>query len=1234
MEDGSPPPKSAAIERFCGANRIMMEGITNSRGEFILRGSQFETVGNWGSRQFGAFGAMKCYLRAELKGYESSLIDLDDPKLLLSLNLPPIVLHPRGSQPKSVVNPAIGPSVRAPSIATKMWERAGKAMNAGNWPEAERELRMAVTVKPEFAPAWGALGLACQNQNKPQEARDAYQKAIAAAPSELGFDVLLLQLESSAKNWPNVTKISTSLIAKDTNHTHLEAYVHRALAQLHLHDLDNAAKSAAEAIELDKNHRVPTAEYLYGLILESRKEYPAAEQHYRKYLEIDPKADNVKAVRQRLAALGKGIPPGGAGNPIDDMAELSDVILNVRAVSSVPVPGGIKALSSIAHLDAGATSATFFADYCRAIVRATDYHDTATVPAFQSTLRAYFSTLPELTALGVQSDRGSTVTISLRDDKAHAAKVLQLLGWRLDAKSSTVHLEMADSLSDGPRHPVAEALGIDEIDLLEHLQSGRPYTFEVPSEEAPLMGGDSWLLLVNERQMLPGGLAEVFVRDLRLARAYVGLSAAGAEASEAMVTGLSLRTLVQQHAESLYLNGAALRMKGGAVQAPGGAAAEIAWSRLVGASLQEPAAFFRALLEKDQGRLAAFYSSLAGTEESRLRYFTASPARLQSYYAVYGGPRERTARPLAAWHDGEFSRLPLSPDGQVRWPGGLAAWADSADAAEKLLHQPESVAQLLALAKFEADRNTPLNAESVSLWRRHFSDWSPLLPQLVALPSLGPAELQSLERFTTFARAQAISGNNSLLGQWYSLVQLVTLSARAGALDQPAAAALFQRICDGLATPGHSAKAIEIVRSMVGAADLDEGIPANLLRLRGAHRAAFDRVMTLQAVPSLQAAAQTKSDKTTMHALAGIIYAALLSPDGLLVSEDTQLLAKHHFASSPKGPLFAPATLDKSNKHPGSRFAGGFTGFGELARHLPSARTAVAPPAIDAAAQTVVAATAPEASEAPIEGQVFRADARLVEVYATVTDSHGRYADELPASEFTVLEEGRQRGVVAFESRLAGVTCALLLDNTLSMQSALPSLKNAALELIGQLRDADSLMVYTFSDSVIAYDAPSRDKTAGRRAVIRTRAKGDTALYDALIRVIRDMSALQGKKAIAVFTDGDDNTSSLGAENVIRRAKAAGIPIYTIAQGTALANPALPRLLSEISKGTGGLPFSIREPKEIQEVFDAVAKDLTHGYLLTVAPASEGKSSWRSLGVKLPNKPGYKVRSREGYYPE
>lgn len=265
---------------------------------------------------------------------------------------------------------------------------------------------------------------------------------------------------------------------------------------------------------------------------------------------------------------------------------------------------------------------------------------------------------------------------------------------------------------------------------------------------------------------------------------------------------------------------------------------------------------------------------------------------------------------------------------------------------------------------------------------------------------------------------------------------------------------------------------------------------------------------------------------------------------------------------------------------------------------------------------------------------VFTANARLVEVYATVTDARGRYIDGLSADQFTVLEEGKPQRVSAFESHLSALSCALVLDTTSSMEAALPALKNAALKLTDELRASDSVAVYSFNNTVYALQRFTTDKRAAKRAVLRTSAIGDTALYDALVQVNRDLSARSGKKVIIVFTDGDDNYSTLNADAAIRRAKSAGVPVYTIAQGSALTNPRFLNQLASISRATGGLSFSIREPREIRKVFESVANDLLHGYLFAFQPSPAEDHAWRKIEVLVRESKGYKVRAREGYYPE
>lgn len=189
--------------------------------------------------------------------------------------------------------------------------------------------------------------------------------------------------------------------------------------------------------------------------------------------------------------------------------------------------------------------------------------------------------------------------------------------------------------------------------------------------------------------------------------------------------------------------------------------------------------------------------------------------------------------------------------------------------------------------------------------------------------------------------------------------------------------------------------------------------------------------------------------------------------------------------------------------------------------------------------------------------------------------------DDLDRTAFEVLEEGLPQRLLAFEARATSLNAALLLDSTLSMYPSRPALKNAALDLLRKLRPGDSAAVYSFSDDVNVLQPATTDRPAAAR-----------------------------------------------------KAKAAGIPVYTIAQGMALGNRALLRELEAISKGSGGLAFAIRDAREVGAVFDAIARDLSHRYLLTIHPDAGERSGWRRLQVQLKGRPGYQVRAREGYQSE
>ena len=265
---------------------------------------------------------------------------------------------------------------------------------------------------------------------------------------------------------------------------------------------------------------------------------------------------------------------------------------------------------------------------------------------------------------------------------------------------------------------------------------------------------------------------------------------------------------------------------------------------------------------------------------------------------------------------------------------------------------------------------------------------------------------------------------------------------------------------------------------------------------------------------------------------------------------------------------------------------------------------------------------------------VFKTDVRLVEVYATVFDHHGRYLDGLSGNSFELLDEGVKQPIVTFESNVSNLSCAILLDTTGSMFRALPGVKNAVLRLIDQFRDRDSLAVYSFNTSLDVLQDFTIDKAALKTAVLRTRAAGQTALFDAISQAAAAIGKRSGKKSMIVFTDGDDNASVLNANAALSRVKKLGIPIYSIAEGEAVQSPALSRGLKEISQFTGGVAYTVKKPKDVEAVFQDISEDLQHGYMLTYKPPAAHGFGWRKIQLVLNDQKDYRLRAREGYLPE
>ncbi len=265
------------------------------------------------------------------------------------------------------------------------------------------------------------------------------------------------------------------------------------------------------------------------------------------------------------------------------------------------------------------------------------------------------------------------------------------------------------------------------------------------------------------------------------------------------------------------------------------------------------------------------------------------------------------------------------------------------------------------------------------------------------------------------------------------------------------------------------------------------------------------------------------------------------------------------------------------------------------------------------------------------DASTLSVNVRMVEVYASVSDGHGKPVRGLNAEHFDIVEDGKPQRIALFEPQTAALTMALLIDTTGSMTRRLPHVKNAVARLLGDMKHEDTVGLFSFTNQLTMLHPFSRDRSAALRRLFEARAAGRTALYDSLVQLARAMSSMSGKKAILLFTDGDDNASLLPIDAVLTTTRQVGIPVYTIAQDPSPANSTLSRRLQDLSRNTGGIAFTVSTSNDVARAFGEITRDMQCLYLLGYYSEPNRDSRWHRISVSLPQRSGLKVRAKEGY---
>jgi Ca-activated chloride channel family protein len=279
------------------------------------------------------------------------------------------------------------------------------------------------------------------------------------------------------------------------------------------------------------------------------------------------------------------------------------------------------------------------------------------------------------------------------------------------------------------------------------------------------------------------------------------------------------------------------------------------------------------------------------------------------------------------------------------------------------------------------------------------------------------------------------------------------------------------------------------------------------------------------------------------------------------------------------------------------------------------------------------------AMQDPEQPFTLRVTSEFVLLDVSVKSAAGEHVSGLTKENFRVHEDGKLQAISHFASEDVPVTAGLVIDTSGSMRTKRPEVITAALAFIGASNRNDEIFVVHFSDAVslgLPADIPFTDNVNQLRSALwRGTPEGRTALNDAIVLALGHLEqGRRDRRTLVLVSDGGDNSSVHGADEVTRTVLESHATIYTIGifdEGDRESNPKLLRRLARLS---GGESFLEVQLSAVNGICRQIASDIRTRYTIGYVPARSGEQgSVRKIEVTASTPAGHKlvVHTRAGY---
>ena len=263
-------------------------------------------------------------------------------------------------------------------------------------------------------------------------------------------------------------------------------------------------------------------------------------------------------------------------------------------------------------------------------------------------------------------------------------------------------------------------------------------------------------------------------------------------------------------------------------------------------------------------------------------------------------------------------------------------------------------------------------------------------------------------------------------------------------------------------------------------------------------------------------------------------------------------------------------------------------------------------------------------------GYAEKVDVDVVQIITTVMDGNGHFVTGLPKSAFHIEEDGKPQTISHFGAEDVPLELIVACDVSGSMAPAMPRLKQAVKDFLAAVPTRDQVTLLGFNDSIFALTRRASNPADRLKAVDRLAPWGATALYDVILRSVDMLGKQPGRRAIIVFSDGEDQGSHASITDVERRLQASDVTLYMIGQGRGVEVAALKTVMQRLVEPTGGRALFTDNIDQLHLAFSDLLEELSNQYLLGYEPTNlKRDDSFRKISVRVDGQ--NRIRARQGY---